>query len=917
MNARGSTWNKWDLHVHTPDSLVNNYKSNGTDDIWESYIKDLESLPSEIKVLGINDYLFLDGYKKVLEYKNNGRLKNIDLLLPVLEFRLARFGGNELFKRINYHVIFSNEINPEIIQSQFLNALSASYKLSPEFDSLSWSGVISPESLIDLGNKIIASSPNTQSSNFQTPIIEGFNNINIEASQIENILQTSSYFKNKYLTAIGKTEWDRFQWNDNSIAEKKTIINKVNFIFTAAESVDNYNKGKQKLHNNGVNDHLLDCSDAHRNTFDKTDISNKNRLGDCNTWIKADTTFEGLKQILFEFDSRVRVQQLKPEEKPEYYVLDSIVFSDDKFCKQKIEFNQNLNTIIGGRATGKSTLLQIINAKVKNTTVEPYIDKHLKNVSIEWKGAENEDFHDIDYFGQGYMHDLADNKQELDKLVNNIIRNRDGGEDLLNFENSIKVFSVDLVSETTRLFSVMADLQNKIDEIKEKGNSESIKKELELLNSKLISTSSTSFTEDKLNAFEILCDTLVKKEQENKNAETYKTICQNCQINSLFSESIKYEMNKIFADPSNNELKKDYDHFILQTSQEWNNLMDKFIEKYTNQINENTKEIEDGKKLEIYKEGEQYKKNNKAFEEIKNRIELEKEKLNIIKNVEKEKKQLEEQINEIKNKLLDKHFSLIKNGKDLCKNLKINNRGLKISANMVLKTNELSDFISSRINKQSADGREYVQNFSNKYIKDFDQENKPFTNAFIDDLLKENIVIKGGNNYQNIASEFLSRCWYSITYTITYQNDKFDEMSPGKQAFVVLKLLLDFSKKKCPILIDQPEDSLDNRAIFNELVEYIRKTKIDRQIILVTHNANIVVGGDAEEVIVANQQGKNSPNLNSIKFQYLTGPLENTIIKHEDDCVLNSQGIREHVCEILEGGEDAFEIREKKYGFTK
>ena len=40
MNARGSTWNKWDLHVHTPDSLVNNYKSNGTDDVWESYIKD-------------------------------------------------------------------------------------------------------------------------------------------------------------------------------------------------------------------------------------------------------------------------------------------------------------------------------------------------------------------------------------------------------------------------------------------------------------------------------------------------------------------------------------------------------------------------------------------------------------------------------------------------------------------------------------------------------------------------------------------------------------------------------------------------------------------------------------------------------------------------------------------------------------
>ena len=147
-------------------------------------------------------------------------------------------------------------------------------------------------------------------------------------------------------------------------------------------------------------------------------------------------------------------------------------------------------------------------------------------------------------------------------------------------------------------------------------------------------------------------------------------------------------------------------------------------------------------------------------------------------------------------------------------------------------------------------------------------------------------------------------------------------MSDGKKAFVVLKLLLEFSNKKCPILIDQPEDSLDNRAIYNELVTYIRKKKTERQIILVTHNPNIVVGADAENVIVANQHGTDSLNENGMKFQYVNGSLEYTKKRPKNydskkDLVLTSQGIREHVCEILEGGEKAFQERENKYGFKQ
>ena len=131
-----------------------------------------------------------------------------------------------------------------------------------------------------------------------------------------------------------------------------------------------------------------------------------------------------------------------------------------------------------------------------------------------------------------------------------------------------------------------------------------------------------------------------------------------------------------------------------------------------------------------------------------------------------------------------------------------------------------------------------------------------------------------------------------------------------------MKLLLDFSKRECPILIDQPEDSLDNRAIYTELVAYLREKKKRRQIILVSHNPNVVVGADAEQVIVANQHGDDTPNEECVKFQYYSGSLENSSPKNDEEaCVLLSQGIREHVCDILEGGKEAFNRREKKYGF--
>src|ERR1700723_3377881 len=102
---RGAEWRKWDLHVHTPCSLHQNY-GGPTATTWSRYLDDLEALPPDFSVLGINDYWFLDGYRKIVEAREHGRLKNLAAVFPVLELRINQFGGTDTgLSRVNIHVI--------------------------------------------------------------------------------------------------------------------------------------------------------------------------------------------------------------------------------------------------------------------------------------------------------------------------------------------------------------------------------------------------------------------------------------------------------------------------------------------------------------------------------------------------------------------------------------------------------------------------------------------------------------------------------------------------------------------------------------------------------------------------------------------------------------------------------------------
>jgi len=285
--------------------------------------------------------------------------------------------------------------------------------------------------------------------------------------------------------------------------------------------------------------------------------------------------------------------------------------------------------------------------------------------------------------------------------------------------------------------------------------------------------------------------------------------------------------------------------------------------------------------------------------------------LSEIKTIEEKLKAKATERNTLKVNVIKQHMEFKNQIVQLKKNLNLSSSGIEITPKIFLNKDMLSDFLTSRLNQQGKERQDFIVNFYDNYIKKTDEVSTDFLNR----ALANQIEYKSGNSNQDVTVELLSTNWFGVTFDLKYQSDAFNNMSQGKQAFVILKLLLEFSKKECPILIDQPEDSLDNRAIYNELVKYLVDKKKQRQIILVTHNSNVVVSADAEQIIVSNQQDEKSPNVDNNKFQYVAGGLEFT--KDKDIAVpitLWTQGIREHVCEILEGGNEAFKKRERKYG---
>lgn len=902
---RGSEWRKWDLHIHTPGTAKNDHYGN-SDEVWEQYIDALEK--SDVTVFGITDYFSISNYIKVKEYQKQDRLKG-KFLLANVEMRI--YPVTDKSKLINIHAIFDPFLDVADIEREFFRQLQFTY------NDASYSCI--DNDLAKLG-RIVENNPNLAD---DVAIKKGIDAFAVSYEALKKVID-KAFFKGHVIIALSNGSKDGvtgiLNQEGNMQPLRKEITRMSDIILSGNPGDVEYFSGAKTSVEEVVSTYgsLKPCiigSDAH--SLDKVGVFPNDRI----TWIKADPTFEGLKQILFEPKERVRISDAIPDFKYDYNIIDHVVLNTAGVWNQTIPLNQNLNTIIGGRSTGKSTLLASMAAKfqkIKNDENYDFIKGLSDNVHVFWRDGLEADNKEIEYFTQNEIANII-SRRDSDKLFLEILIS------LPNMREAYEKFKADeaakfasIQAKVSLFFEKRRQYNEKNAYVKTLGDKEGIKREIEKF-AKERDTIQRNLTDKKelLERFQIAA-------KELADLRTKEVVMrQDLEILNLLSSSNLLSINPSVSwlgltEDISQKVSEEIQKVLAQSNSHLQDFVKDLISKEDNAFKALAREINEKQNASDYQEGK------KIFDENKNLSHVMEQISNLSKQIlliNKESQILEELSKECKtiaSDLLNEHLSYLDMMNSIASVLRIQHDNITLSAGYELKK-DLEEKLNECISLRSASMNALIVNVIFQYQKKTKDSIKECLKDLLNKALRGEITFKNGYDVQSFISMILSGNWFSLQYCVDYEGDNLSDMSPGKRSFVVLKLLLDFSDKKCPILIDQPEDNLDNRAIYNELVKYVREKKKERQIILVTHNPNIVVGADSEEVIVANQNGKNAPNDRGIKFQYVHGSLENTSARITDDNepILYRCGIREHVCDILEGGENAFRDRENKYGFFK
>ncbi len=1038
---KGSEWRKWDLHVHTPLSMVQQYGGD-TAEVWEKFISDLEKLPAEFKVIGINDYLFIEGYKKVLDFKRRGRLQNIDLILPVIEFRLKEFVGNVHLRRLNYHIIFADEsrLTPEQIDAHFLSGLKGSAKLDSKTTGVTWGGVVTPQSLTDFGKQIRENTPVGKREQLVPSDLElGFNNINFELSKIEENLgekgEPNTYLENNYFKAIGKSEWEDFRW-DGSPADKKTIINGCNFVFCASATAEQAILSKQKLEAQVVNSRLLHCSDAHYFS-DATGII-EGKIGNCYTWIKADPTFEGLKQVIFEPQDRVFIGQEPPVidrvrgNKTKYLRglrMQQVAGYDGKngiwFKDIDIEFNNELVAIIGNKGSGKSAIADVLGllGNTRNAGEGQRNLSFLNPKKFKKKGyAENfeaqllwedesyvaprvplnrsidpTETEKVKYLPQSYFESLT-NELEIngfDQTLKSVTflhipeeerlglptfddlekaKSKNVETDLQNLKNDVHIISEKIIGlEKKKHPSYRKTLQNEIEDKEKELVEHGKNKPKEVKDPSLKKSGASDPEKDKkyseltnLNTQHKTLDGLVEnartalrkltKEKEDltqiqgelvrfeTQISTYKIdnrekfqqlgldidqLIKNEVDLSTIKDSLKYKNQEIAncqkslrtkaAIESDESLAQEQKNTACQESHvAQQEILQNKIDKIKLELNKPERDFQDYKEiLAVWearkKEIEGTKDTPKTLEYLKNVVayldgglvtdleSLRSERLVKAVEIFNKKKELVNLYNLFKQSI----DAQLAQDKEFAEKFK-----MEIEAGFKLSNNFPSKFLGF-INKaklgsfKGGEERQVKELFEERDLLDETEITTILKNiissleedqrAEVKEDEKEREVIDQVDNPQEFYDFVFSLDYLEQIYQLKLDEKVLDELSPGEKGALLLVFYLIIDKEDIPLVIDQPEDNLDNKSVFQVLTRFIKAAKKRRQIIIVTHNPNLAVGADAEQIIYVELDKKDNH-----RFGYELGAIEHPEINNR-------------IVEILEGTMPAFDNRKLKY----
>lgn len=922
---RGAEWRRWDLHIHTPGTQRNDqFNGSNLTEKWDNfyndiakYIGDGADIQKNVVAVGITDYLSIDNYNKVVSDKRMP--DTVKLIVPNVEMRMV-----PMAKRapVNVHCIFNPLIADEL-ENRFFG------KLSFEYNDRSYSATHSE--LIGLGRAITGDERLAEVEAYK----KGSEQFVVDIKTLTDVFKNDKDLRENTIIAVsnnsedgasGVTSHSDLLLTDGTSqteANRRRIYQLSDMIFSAQKSDRDYFLGKKAddvdtvIEKCGSLKPCIHGSDAHKNS----DIFEPK--GERYCWIKADPTFNGLKQIIYEPETRVCIDSLYPEKKPDYQVIDRVEINDKDFSSTPIFFNDKLTCIIGGKSTGKSLLLNNMANTIDPVQLEEKNEvneisfKKIDNFKVYWKDGKviengiSDIEHKIVYIPQTYLNRLSDENEqntEIDRIIEQIILQNSILHNAYNDQNEkLKTAKKELDGKIYNAVSLFNNWKEAKEDLFEIGTEEGIRKEINnLTKEKEKILSETEISQTDIEDYE-----KAKSREAEINNELIKNNEQIEIIRKIDSLIEVVELPDDIQSDILNEVSKSIEKIKSEAEKIWNDDKKTIIDRLQNK--NNTLEKEKNEKMEIIKNLSSIVSKHEALEKLTQMLNDEKQKMNLyLEKKEKMNKKYSLFKNEVKEvacfceKFRDIHskYEQIVN-----ENNENQDDDLDFSVKVIFKRNMFGDKIKEIYDRRVLKKHKDLIDPDDILV---DKLNKEILEEWILKTFDGSIKLSGGKNVENALREIMQD-WYLIAYNVVMDNDPIESMSPGKKALVLLKMLINLAESKCPILIDQPEDDLDNRSVFDELIPFVKKKKVDRQIIIVTHNANVVLGADAEEVIVANQRGTNSPN-RTYRFEYRSGSIEeDKPIEDGENYTLEKQGIQQHICDILEGGKTAFDLRMHKY----
>jgi hypothetical protein len=318
---------------------------------WETYLQRIETSSPPIQALGVTDYFSIQTYRHVREFKEKGRLPNVELLFPNVEMRLDI--KTEKKKAINLHLLFSPD-DPDH-EAEIERTVG---QLKFEYSDRSYLCTL-PE-LTALGRKFlghgVAELPALRS---------GANQFKVTLSDLRELFRKERWLRQNCLIAVAGSSYDGtagLQDDDSYAAMRREIERFAHIIFASTPSQIDFWLGRTVNHDRsfieqtyGALKPCLHGSDAHREETVGTPALDRF------CWVKGDLTFEALRQAVIEPADRVWIGPSPPHHAMSSVAISEITTSRTPWLvNTRIELNPGLVAIVGARGSGKTALAEIV-----------------------------------------------------------------------------------------------------------------------------------------------------------------------------------------------------------------------------------------------------------------------------------------------------------------------------------------------------------------------------------------------------------------------------------------------------------------------------------------------------------------------------------------------------------------------------